>query len=157
MRHFVANYTNKIDAKGRVSVPHAFRQLIEPEGFHGVFCGPAFGEAAIDGYPPRRIDELAEIIEGFDPFTEERRDFGRALLGSVTPLPFDGEGRIVLPDDLREHAGIKEAATFVGMGDMFQIWQPAAYLAASKTSKASAETKGFLLKRPKPSVAGGAP
>jgi MraZ protein len=70
------------------------------------------------------MDELSMRLDEFDLFSDEQDDLATAIFGEAVPLPFDGEGRVVLPAELMEHAGIVERAAFVGMGRKFQIWDP---------------------------------
>jgi MraZ protein len=67
---------------------------------------------------------IESVIARFAPFSDERQQFALALYGTSETLKIDGEGRIVLSDSLKRHAGITEAVTFVGLGHKFQIWEP---------------------------------
>lgn len=73
------------------------------------------------------MEHLKEQINTLDTYSEEHEAFSMAILGGSDQLPFDGEGRIILPEELLKDAGIKEEAVFVGKGDMFEIWEPKAF------------------------------
>ncbi|MDA0261338.1 MAG: division/cell wall cluster transcriptional repressor MraZ, partial [Proteobacteria bacterium] len=53
--------------------------------------------------------------------------FANAIFAGSHPVPWDSEGRVILPDELLSHASIGERALFVGLGDSFQIWEPERY------------------------------
>ncbi len=124
----VGQHTNRIDRKGRVSVPKLFRDYYDARGgFAGVYVYPSPKLAAIEGCHEERMKQIADSVDDLDLFSEEQNDFATVVLGSASALPFDPEGRIVLPADLVTHAGLDGEATFVGRGTTFQIWNPEAY------------------------------
>jgi MraZ protein len=120
---FLSTYVNKVDRKGRVSVPATFRAALATQRFPGVVVWPSFKLPALEACGADRMEELVDRQEMLAPYTEDYENFG-ALLADTRELPFDGEGRIVLPEKFAEHAAITEAATFVGQGRTFQIWEP---------------------------------
>jgi len=125
---FLSTATNKVDKKGRVSVPALFRSNIGPEGYQGVIAYKSFKHSCIEGSDISFMEQLSERIHGdFGFFSDENEALATVLLGKSTQLGFDPEGRIHLPKDYLDHAGIDEQATFVGLGNKFQIWNPAAY------------------------------
>lgn len=124
MEQFVSHYTNRLDAKGRVSVPAAFRGVLAKDGFDGVYCYPSLDAAALDAGGNRLIGKITSLLEGLDPYSDERDLLSTALYGASETLKLDAEGRIVLTESLRTHAEIAEQVTFVGLGDKFQIWNP---------------------------------
>ena len=129
---FLSTFHNKIDKKGRISVPATFRaslvKEVEKKGeFSGIIAYSSFINPCIESCGIDRIQKLSERIETLDPFSEERDAFATTILGGSVQLPFDGEGRVMLPEHLIEFAGIKEAAVFVGKGETFEIWEPKAF------------------------------
>lgn len=130
MTLFLSTSTHRIDRKGRVSVPAAFRAALEGETFRGVALSePLSGAPCVEGSGIGRVAKMAEALSAMNPLTEEREALSMALLAGVTQAPFDGEGRIVLSEDLIAHAGLSGAALFAGLGDKFQIWEPEAFKA----------------------------
>jgi len=119
---FTSTWTNKIDKKGRVSVPASYRAAVADEKFAGVILYPALDEPAIDGVRESRLQRLAETLTEKGPFDKAGRRMKREFIGSTMSLQFDGDGRVMLSDALIAHAGLTDTATFIGMGDMFQIW-----------------------------------
>lgn len=74
-----------------------------------------------------RIEKLHERIAALDPYSEEHDAFATTILGGSRELAFDGEGRVMLPENLLELAGISDQALFVGKGETFEIWEPEAF------------------------------
>ncbi len=135
---FASNYTNKIDRKGRVSVPSAWRATLATRGQNSIVVYPsvtvtaleAFGRDTLDLITAKRLDRTLADGNFSAPLAGRGRDdLVDFILGELRDLPFDGEGRIVLPRPMAEQVGIEDEVTFVGRGEAFQLWQPAAYRA----------------------------
>lgn len=124
MATFFGSYKNKVDAKGRVSVPARFRAAIDSAGFNGVVVAPAYDVPALDVCEHERITLLAKALDIPERYTPAQREHARWMLAQSEELPFDGEGRVLLPQALRQHAGITSSAVIVGVGPTFQIWSP---------------------------------
>jgi MraZ protein len=133
MKAFFGTFTNKIDAKGRVSVPAPFRAVIAGRGLTSVALHPSLFEACLEG---AGFDRFENLLSGFtDSFVPAARDEAAELImEELRELPLDGDGRIVLPDEFIAKAHLKDQATFVGRGWKFQLWEPAA-LATVKQAK----------------------
>lgn len=121
---FVANYTCRLDSKGRVSIPAPFRGVLARDGFAGLYCYPSLDRPAIDAGGHGVLAEINGLIGRYAPYSAEREELQVALYGRSETLKFDGEGRIVLSETLKTHAAIGDTATFVGLGQRFQIWEP---------------------------------
>jgi MraZ protein len=137
---YVSNYTLRLDAKGRVSVPASFRAVLARDGFEGLYCYPTLDRPALDAGGNALLSEIDALIARFPPYSEEREQFSAALYGTSETLKLDGEGRVVLTEPLKAHAGISEAIAFVGLGHKFQIWEPGRFRAelAEATEKVRA-------------------
>src|SRR3979490_860251 len=105
MDRFVSHYTLRLDAKGRVSIPASFRTVLARDGFEGLYCYPALDRLALDAGGNALIAEIDTVIARFAPYSEEREQFSTALFGISEILKTDGEGRVVLTDTLKAHAG----------------------------------------------------
>lgn len=151
MALFLSNFTNKIDSKGRVSVPANFRMAVANQDFSGVILYESFVSKAIEGCDIERIRQLSESIDELDPFSEERDAFATAILGGSVQLPFDGDGRIILPEALIEFANLKDRATFIGKGKTFEIWCPDSFSRYMVEAKDKAKENRLLLKSSKKS------
>jgi len=129
MERFVSTFTNKIDVKGRVSIPAPFRAVLERDGYAhasagGIYCYPALEAPALDAGGERLAKKIDGLLSGLPDYSDERDELSVALYGDVQVLTLDGDGRISLPENLRAHAGLTTQVTFVGLGDKFQMWEP---------------------------------
>jgi MraZ protein len=120
---FLSTFVNKVDRKGRVSVPATFRAAVADQSFPGIVVFPSFKYEALDASGIKRIEEMTARQNTLDEFSDEHENIGM-LFAMSQPLPFDTEGRIVLPENLAGHAHITDSAAFVGLGKSFQIWEP---------------------------------
>jgi MraZ protein len=122
---FLSTFTNKVDRKGRVSVPASFRSALADQSFAGIVLYPGLNNRSLEGSGMDRVEDLTRRIEALAEFSEER-DALAAIFADMQQLPFDGDGRIMLPSEFCEHAGIvlEGGAAFVGNGKTFQIWEP---------------------------------
>ncbi len=121
---FLSIYENKLDKKGRVSVPASFRSYLSNLGYNGVVCFPSFNNQSIEAWPQDRIEKISNTIDSLNPFEEKRDFFATSILSESINLQFDGEGRISITQKLLKHAKIKNSMFFVGQGKTFQIWEP---------------------------------
>ena len=121
---FLSSYENKLDKKGRVSVPASFRSYLSSLGYNGVICYPSFNNQSIEACSQDRIEKLSNTIDSLNPFEEKRDFFATSILSESISLQFDSEGRISLSSKLLKHAKIKNNMLFVGQGKTFQIWEP---------------------------------
>ena len=121
---FLSTYENKLDKKGRVSVPASFRSYLSNLGYNGVICYPSFNNQCIEAWPQDRIEKISNAIDSLNPFEEKKDYFATSILSASINLQFDSEGRILLTSKLLKHAKIKNSMLFVGQGKTFQIWEP---------------------------------
>jgi len=124
MDRFVSNLTLRLDSKGRVSIPASFRSVLARDGFAGLYCYPALDRPAIDAGGNALMKEIESLIARYAPFSEEREQLALALYGTSETLKIDGEGRVSLSENLKQHAGIMDQVAFIGLGHKFQIWEP---------------------------------
>ena len=132
---FLSTYENKLDKKGRVSVPASFRSHLSNLGYNGVICYPSFNINCIEAWPQDRIEKISNAIDSLNPFEEKKDYFATSILSESINLQFDTEGRISITNKLLKHAKIKSNILFVGQGKTFQIWEPASYEKFSVTAK----------------------
>ena len=121
---FLSTYENKLDKKGRVSVPASFRSYLSNLGYNGIICYPSFNNLSIEAWPQDRIEKISSSIDSLSPFEEKRDFFATSILSESINLQFDSEGRVLLTQKLLKHAKIKNSMVFVGQGKTFQIWEP---------------------------------
>src|SRR5499427_7079259 len=130
-------------AKGRVSIPAPYRAVLARDGFDGLYCYPTLDRPALDAGGNALLAEIESLVGRFSPYSDEREDFSAALYGTSETLKIDGEGRVILSESLKTHAGIAEVVAFVGLGHKFQIWEPERFRAqlAEATEKVRALKK----------------
>ena len=121
---FLSSFENRIDKKGRVSVPATFRSFLSSMGYNGFISYPSFNHNALEACSQDRIERLSSTIDSLNPFEERRDFFATSILSESENLQFDTEGRVSLSDKQLDHAKIKSNVLFVGLGKTFQIWEP---------------------------------
>lgn len=134
-RRFRGESVHKVDSKGRVSIPAPFRRVLEegdPDWVPGnqptlVLVYGIPGRTCLEGYSIQGIEAVDELISKLPRFSRPREILERVINTQSIYAQVDENGRIVLPAKLRERIGVKSEATFAGMGDKFQVWEPAAY------------------------------
>ena len=119
---FLSSYENKLDKKGRVSVPASFRSYLTSMGYNGFIAYPSFSSESLEACSQDRIEKISNAIDSLNPFEEKRDFFATSILSESTSLQFDTEGRVLLPSNLLNHAKITSNILFVGLGKTFQIW-----------------------------------
>jgi MraZ protein len=124
---FLSTFCNKIDKKGRVSVPASFRAALTAQSFQGIVAFRSLTTEAIEGFGMDRMEKLSQHLDHFDFFSQDQDDLTSGIFADAQQLPFDGEGRIVLPENLLQHAQLKDQVAFVGRGPTFQMWNPEAF------------------------------
>jgi MraZ protein len=149
MSHFLGSYTNRIDAKGRVSVPAPFRaalRALAPEGVPPLVLRSSHNHACVEGWPKSVFDTLEGPMQQLSMFSEDQDDLAYTLYPDAYPVESDKEGRIVLSEALLQHAGISDTVIFMGLGRTFQIWEPEA--AARRLAEARERARARRLTLP---------
>lgn len=141
----MGQHENKIDRKGRVSVPAPYRPLLSADGFTGMVAFKSLKDECVEGCTLARIEQLAEELESFGMYDEAGDDLAYTTLADARQLGFDSEGRVLLSADLRAHAGLTEKALFVGRGKTFQIWEPERFRERYQLARDRARRAGATL------------
>lgn len=126
---FVSHFTNRLDAKGRVSIPASFRAVMTRDGYEGLYVHPSLDAEALDCGGFALVREIDAVLGRFAAYSNEHDVYSTALLGDGEILKVDPEGRISLPDRFKAYAGVTSEVTFVGQGYKFQIWEPGRFRA----------------------------
>ena len=124
MVYVFVNFRKQSRQKGRVSVPSSFRAYLNSMGYNGFITYPSFNNAALDACAQDRIEKLSESIDSFGPFEDKRDYFATSVLAESINLNFDSEGRVSIPKKLLIMQKIKSNIIFVGLGKVFQMWDP---------------------------------
>ena len=138
---FISTFENRLDKKGRVSVPATFRSHLSSLGYNGVVCYPSFTNSSIEFCPQSRIEKIMETIDNLNPFEENRDIFSTSILANSHQLNFDTEGRVTLTEKLIKHTGVKEKVLFVGQGKTFQMWEPLQFKKFSDEARKKAKSE----------------
>ena len=124
MNRFLSNAVNRIDAKGRVSVPAHFRTVVQQRGYSDLYAIRQLDVPALDVGGLDLLDRYEQRISQEDPFLQAADDMSFFVHGDGAFLKLDQDGRITVTDFIREHTGITTDVAFVGRGNFFQIWEP---------------------------------
>jgi MraZ protein len=133
--HFTGKYTHTFDAKGRVFVPKKFLHALTPIDTRCFFWANIGLDPCVTLYTPAKFDVIAAKLEQERQGEEDIRNFTQMFFETAYDLEIDSAGRILIPDELRQHAGLKVPGEVVlsGAGDQIMIWDPATH--ASRRSQ----------------------
>lgn len=142
---FISTYVNKVDRKGRVSVPATFRSTLAANRQPNLLIAfPSIRAPAVECTGSDRMEEMQERIESLEQFSEEYENLTQ-LFADAHPLTIDPEGRVILPERIKSHADIAGDVAFVGLGAMFQLWNPARYEEHSAAVRERSRRQGTTL------------
>lgn len=141
---FLSSYESSVDVKKRVSIPAPFRKSLGGED--SVYLWPSLDKACIEGAGQRLMEGFEDSMADLDLMDPRRYALANYIMGEARQARFDEGGRIVLDAELLAKAGITDKAKFVGLGDRFQIWEPAAHEAMREEMRALAKDSLGLLK-----------
>lgn len=128
-----------------MSVPAAFRAALAGQDFQGVVLFRSATAPALEGFDWTTMAELSQRLDHFDLFSANQDDLATAIFGDSVALAFDGDGRIVLPEALMAHAGLRDEVAFVGLGRKFQIWEPGAFAARRAEAQSNIRARGLTV------------
>ena len=135
MNLFVSQFVNKIDRKGRVSLPSQFRNVLPKKNNNEIILFKSLKFQSIEGCSSERIDKIADKIEELDIFSDDQDDFATSIFSEIIPTKIDKEGRFLIPENLKKYSNITNEVKFIGQGHYFQIWEPEAALSRQKKSR----------------------
>ena len=124
MNRFLSNAVNRIDAKGRVSVPAHFRSVLQQRGYAELYAIRELEVPALNVGGMDLLDRYEARIAQEDPFLQTAEDMSFFVHGDGAFLKLDQDGRITVTDFIRDHTGIAAEVAFVGRGSFFQMWEP---------------------------------
>ncbi len=143
---FISTFENKLDKKGRVSVPATFRSHLSSLVITVWFATHLLQISSIEFCAQSRIEKIMETIDNLNPFEENRDIFSTSILANSHQLNFDTEGRVTLTEKLIKHTGVKEKVLFVGQGKTFQMWEPSQFKKFSDEARKKAKSQRSSLK-----------
>ena len=117
---FLGNYEHTIDDKGRLTIPSKFREELEggvvvTRGLDGCLWAFSRSEGEI----------LAEKISGLPTTNQAARNFARLMFSNASDSIPDRQGRVLIPQSLRDYAGIDNETILIGVMNRVEIWNPA--------------------------------
>jgi MraZ protein len=112
-----------LDSKGRLAMPVRYREMIQDlSGGRMVLTYSAFDSGALYLYPEKEWERVRDEVTGLSTFNPGHRSLQRKLVGSASAVEPDGNGRIQIPQTLRQVAGLEKRVALLGMGNRFEIW-----------------------------------
>ena len=146
MTLFLSTYVNKIDSKGRVSVPASFRASLLTDAYQGFVAFRSYKSPALECFSYQRMTQLSQSMDqNFQLFSDTQEDLAATIFADSLPIPFDGDGRIVLPKPLCDYIKAKDKVLFVGRGATFQIWEPTAFDSFQAQARQRVKEQGLTL------------
>ena len=146
MSVFLSSFVNRLDKKGRVSVPASFRAALGADAT-GIVVFRSLQHEALDGCSLAHLELLSQSLEKQKLPPDIYELIETTIFGGSVQLPFDGEGRIMLPQVLAATIGIGEDVAFVGRRKTFQIWNPAKLAAHEAAARDTARAKDISLSK----------
>lgn len=130
---FIGEYHHSIDDKGRVAVPVKFREQLRK----GSVVTKGL-DTCLVLYPMEEWEQLASKLSKLPISQSNTRAFSRFVLSGAMDVDVDKQGRVVIPDYLREYAHLQKKAVIVGLYNRVEIWDEAQWQAyRQKTEKDS--------------------
>ena len=138
---FLSTFENRIDKKGRLSVPAPFRAVLERRD-DPLYIYKSLTEPCLEGCGSERIGQIVDAIDTMDSLSEEVATL-QTMLSSAQEMKLDSEGRIMLSADFIAFAALDESALYAGIGRSFQIWLPDRYRNRETDARNRAKTAGL--------------
>jgi MraZ protein len=123
---FRGSFEHNVDAKGRVSVPSKFRDIIA-ERFEGKLVLSIDLDRCVTVYPLEEWERVEEKIRSVPQMQQEVKDYMRFVFSSAAECELDRQGRILIPPALRERAGITKSVVVVGIINKIEVWDRATW------------------------------
>ncbi len=118
---FRGRYEHTMTDKGRVSMPAKFREVCKEKYGDETFVITNFDKCLV-AYPLKEWNEIERKVSELPQFKQEVISFLRYLMGGAVDCPLDGQGRVLIPQPLRNHAHINKDVVMVGMLTRIEIW-----------------------------------
>ena len=137
---FLSTYENKVDAKGRVSVPAPFRSVLD-RNRNALYIYKSLTLPCLEGCGPDRIAQIVDAIDDMDSLSKEAEVL-QTMLFSAQEMKIDSDGRMLLPAEFIVFANLDGMALFAGIGRSFQVWRPDRHQAREKDTRQKASQQG---------------
>lgn len=120
---FMGEYQHNVDSKGRIILPAKFRELLGE-----MFVATKGLDRCLFIYPQEEWTILEEKLKKLPLAKQEARAFVRFFFSGAAELEFDKQGRVLLPNNLRDYAGLEKDIVVVGVSSRIEIWDKQAWL-----------------------------
>ena len=134
---FFGTYTHNLDDNGRLTVPSKLREAVTQSQEGPCLYLACGAENCIVAYTQARVVEILNSTEGASISRKQARRFKRVFGGEGSMETWDKQGRILLPESLKKHAGITREVAIVGAVDCIEIWDAETYADRRETSRAA--------------------
>jgi MraZ protein len=119
---FRGQFTHSVDAKGRISLPARFRDLITGSSDPRIVVTPAIFDACLHVYPIKAWEEFEAKVNELPSLDRHAVRFRRLYVSAAVECELDGSGRLLVPQELRAHAKLDKDALWAGMGQKLELW-----------------------------------
>ena len=123
---FLGEFEATLDPKGRFLLPAGFKKQLPAEGGNQFVINRGF-EKCLSLYPMVSWDPIYERINKLNDFDHKVREFRRYFLNGATQLDLDTAGRLLIPPNLKEHAGLEKDIVLVAAVNKIEIWDKGKY------------------------------
>ena len=127
MQHFIGTYECKADAKGRILLPVALKKQLVENINEGFVLKRAVFNACLELYPRKQWEALMEKVNQLNRFNKKNNDFIRRFTAGVRLVEIDTSGRLLIPKDLVQHAGIQKETVISSAVNILEIWDKGRY------------------------------
>ena len=135
MNYLIGTYECKIDVKGRLLIPSAFKKQLAPVIPKGFVLKRAVFQNCLELYPLAQWEELIKKVNSLNRFRKKNNDFIRRFTAGVTFIELDGNGRLLIPKDLIEFSNINRDVTLSTSVNIIEIWDKSSYEKAIADSR----------------------
>ncbi len=126
MEGFVGEFGCKLDAKARLAVPSALRKQLDPSADESFVINRGF-EGCLVMYPMNEWNRITVRLKKLNLFVAKNRKFYRQFHNGATPAALDGNGRVLMPKELMEYAGIEKDVVLFAYADRIEVWSKSRY------------------------------
>ncbi len=127
MQHFIGTYELKADAKGRIMLPVALKKQLAESLHDGFVLKRAVFNACLELYPLKQWEALMEKVNKLNRFNKKNNDFIRRFTAGVRLIDIDATGRLLIPKDLVQHAGINREIVISSAVNILEVWDKTRY------------------------------
>lgn len=126
MTNLIGEYECKVDAKGRLLVPSGLRKQFSPEAEGKLYVKRGI-ESCLELYQKHDWELVSEKVSSLNQFVKKNRVFARKFISGATQLELDSVGRVNLPKNLLEYAGVKKDLVLFAYGNKIEVWDKLSY------------------------------